>query len=425
MSSFDPYQNWLGIPPHEQPPNLYRLLGLVLLEGNPEVIVQAADRQMAHVMSFQSGRFAELCQPLLNELGSARDCLLDPQQKANYDAQLQQSLAFRSERVVTAVPPPPGGYPAVDFGGGPTAGAGPMATDANGGLPAGVALMPPPGAPPQMPMFGPTPGQMPGPMPGPMQGPMQGPMPGSMSGPMPDPMPGPMLGSQFGPGPMAGFAQAPGFGPAPGFGQSPMPASASYPMPGQFAAAGPMPLAESMPLAAPPEPQTEPDRFVRSYFKRKRTQKKNYNKEMVTAGIILGAVALLFFVWLIANSLDTEGHGWNEFKDAGSTPHKLPFIPDGGKKNAGVKGKPADGRGKHAGGPALGPLGPIDGVARPGRRTRSGGSAGDDSPLAPPLDNRFQPDRTAPDVNSPPPLRQSDKDPVRDDAIGMPDIPRG
>ena len=29
--SFDPYLNWLGIPPHEQPPNFYRLLGVVLL----------------------------------------------------------------------------------------------------------------------------------------------------------------------------------------------------------------------------------------------------------------------------------------------------------------------------------------------------------------------------------------------------------
>ena len=36
MASFDPYQAWLGIPPHDQPPNLYRLLGLVLFESNPE-----------------------------------------------------------------------------------------------------------------------------------------------------------------------------------------------------------------------------------------------------------------------------------------------------------------------------------------------------------------------------------------------------
>ena len=26
--SFDPYESWLGIPPEDQPPNHYRLLGL-------------------------------------------------------------------------------------------------------------------------------------------------------------------------------------------------------------------------------------------------------------------------------------------------------------------------------------------------------------------------------------------------------------
>ena len=49
MVSFDPYLNWLGIPPHEQPPNFYRLLGVVLFESNPEVIQQAADRQSLRV----------------------------------------------------------------------------------------------------------------------------------------------------------------------------------------------------------------------------------------------------------------------------------------------------------------------------------------------------------------------------------------
>ena len=55
MVSFDPYLNWLGIPPHEQPPNFYRLLGVVLFESNPEVIVQAADRQSLRVGGYQAG----------------------------------------------------------------------------------------------------------------------------------------------------------------------------------------------------------------------------------------------------------------------------------------------------------------------------------------------------------------------------------
>ncbi len=163
---------------------------------------------------------------------------------------------------------------------------------------------------------------------------------------------------------------------------------------------------------------------MRSYFKRKRARKKNYNKEMITAGIILGAVALLFLLWLIANGLGSGGRGWDEVKDAVDTPHKLPLLPGGGKKKEGLKGNPGDARGKHAGGPVLGPLGPLEGARRPGRRTRSGGPSDDNSPLAPPLDNRFQPDRTAPDVHGEPP-RSGTGDPVRDDAIGMPDIPRG
>lgn len=45
---FDPYYTWLGILPEEQPPNLYRLLGLSDLEDDLRVIENAADRQMVH-----------------------------------------------------------------------------------------------------------------------------------------------------------------------------------------------------------------------------------------------------------------------------------------------------------------------------------------------------------------------------------------
>ena len=34
--SFDPYYKWLAIPPDEQPPSHYRLLGLRPLEGDPD-----------------------------------------------------------------------------------------------------------------------------------------------------------------------------------------------------------------------------------------------------------------------------------------------------------------------------------------------------------------------------------------------------
>lgn len=31
---FDPYEQWLGIPPSEQPPDHYRFLGLSLFEAD-------------------------------------------------------------------------------------------------------------------------------------------------------------------------------------------------------------------------------------------------------------------------------------------------------------------------------------------------------------------------------------------------------
>ena len=90
--SFDPYLRWLGIRDSQRPPNHYRLLGVDLFEGDSDVIAVAADRQMAHVRTFQTGQLAELSQQLLNELAAARICLLKPEKKAAYDAQLKKQL---------------------------------------------------------------------------------------------------------------------------------------------------------------------------------------------------------------------------------------------------------------------------------------------------------------------------------------------
>jgi hypothetical protein len=43
--AFDPYYAWLSIPPKDQPPHYYRLLGLELFEPNPDVIERVVDRQ--------------------------------------------------------------------------------------------------------------------------------------------------------------------------------------------------------------------------------------------------------------------------------------------------------------------------------------------------------------------------------------------
>lgn len=91
-NTFDPYRTWLGIPRSQQPPNHYALLGIGLYEDDPEVISNAADRQVAHVRSFHVGPHSELSQRLLNELAGARLCLLNPKRREQYNAELAARL---------------------------------------------------------------------------------------------------------------------------------------------------------------------------------------------------------------------------------------------------------------------------------------------------------------------------------------------
>ncbi len=108
-ADFDPYYRWLAIPPGEQPPDYYRLLGTQPFESDPEVIRDAAERQMAHVRSYQLGQYAEVSQRVLNELGAARACLLNPERKVEYDRKLREKLAARPPQGPPAprVPEPP------------------------------------------------------------------------------------------------------------------------------------------------------------------------------------------------------------------------------------------------------------------------------------------------------------------------------
>ena len=94
--ALDPYYQWLGIPPKDQPPDHYRLLGIERFESNLEVIQNAADRQMSHVRTFQSGAHVAQSQQLLNELAAAKLCLLNAGQKAAYDASLRAACVKTS-----------------------------------------------------------------------------------------------------------------------------------------------------------------------------------------------------------------------------------------------------------------------------------------------------------------------------------------
>jgi hypothetical protein len=105
--AFDPYHKWLGIPKSEQPPNHYRLLGLVAFESDPDVIQSAAVRQTAHVRNFARGEHSELSQRVLNELAAAQLCLLQQERKAAYDQVLRAKLAPPAPLPAAAAPSKP------------------------------------------------------------------------------------------------------------------------------------------------------------------------------------------------------------------------------------------------------------------------------------------------------------------------------
>ncbi|MEX0643257.1 MAG: hypothetical protein WD468_11180 [Pirellulales bacterium] len=97
--AFDPYYKWLGIPPDEQPPDHYRLLGLKRYESDGDVISNAADQRMILLRTFQTGKHGSDSQRLLNEVAKARLALLTPESKTEYDDELRrEEQAKRRER---------------------------------------------------------------------------------------------------------------------------------------------------------------------------------------------------------------------------------------------------------------------------------------------------------------------------------------
>ena len=95
--AFDPYCQWLDIPESEQPPDHYRLLGVARFESDPNVISDAADRQLTHVRTFAIGSHGKESQRLLNDITRAKICLLDPQAKSDYDRSLRPSRGHPSK----------------------------------------------------------------------------------------------------------------------------------------------------------------------------------------------------------------------------------------------------------------------------------------------------------------------------------------
>ncbi len=60
---------------------------------------------MIHIRTYQMGKHSELSQKILNELSAARVCLLDPEKKAAYDAELRAQFAQRTQAWEPKGPP--------------------------------------------------------------------------------------------------------------------------------------------------------------------------------------------------------------------------------------------------------------------------------------------------------------------------------
>ncbi|MGE0755666.1 MAG: FHA domain-containing protein [Pirellulaceae bacterium] len=97
MTDYDVYYMWLGIAPEEQPPHHYRLLGIPLFEQNTDVIAIAAEKQLSHVKRLAVNQYTQVGQRLLDEIATAKLCLLRPEKRAAYDAQLRTTLESRPQ----------------------------------------------------------------------------------------------------------------------------------------------------------------------------------------------------------------------------------------------------------------------------------------------------------------------------------------
>ncbi|QDS89543.1 hypothetical protein EC9_37430 [Rosistilla ulvae] len=95
--AFDPYHTWLGIPPDQQPANMYRLLGLERFEANADVIDVAANRQVAYLRQVGVGDKLPFAKRLATEIADARRVLLDNKLRNAYDQQLRHADAGRPD----------------------------------------------------------------------------------------------------------------------------------------------------------------------------------------------------------------------------------------------------------------------------------------------------------------------------------------
>lgn len=104
---FDPYLEWLGIETEQNPPEHYLLLGLEPLETDLRLIQRAASRQMSRLEPYLNGEHSHLYWTVIEDLATARNCLLDPGLKSRYDFRLRGDTVAEAEPEPEPVVAPP------------------------------------------------------------------------------------------------------------------------------------------------------------------------------------------------------------------------------------------------------------------------------------------------------------------------------
>jgi len=84
---FDPYEQWLGIPPGPRPPNYYDLLGLPSDEPDLQRFHEASRDRYSRVQTYVLSPLRQQAQELLGLIGQAVSCLTDPRRRDHYDAE--------------------------------------------------------------------------------------------------------------------------------------------------------------------------------------------------------------------------------------------------------------------------------------------------------------------------------------------------
>ena len=91
MAKTNALTDWLGIPPGEQPPHYYRLLGLKLFTSDRGKIDAAAEKTINRVRKLAGENHKAVAAKLIGMIDTARSCLLNAEYKSAYDNQLRTS----------------------------------------------------------------------------------------------------------------------------------------------------------------------------------------------------------------------------------------------------------------------------------------------------------------------------------------------